>query len=205
MRVLKATAKNIRVVAGIVKRGGIVVYPTDTVYGLGCDPLNVGAVKRLICVKGRRDRAFPILAGSLDDIERVAHLSVEARKIGENFWPGPLTLVLPKKKLLPDVVTFGLASVGVRIPRHKVALDLIKLSGGLLVGTSANKSGLPPPSTAAEARVQLNDEVDAILDFGTSDLGFSSTVIELTGKKPEVLREGSINLRDVLSVLRRLG
>ena len=198
---LKATLNNIKIAAGVVKKGGIIVYPTDTVYGLGCDPFNVDAVKRIIRVKDKRDRALPILANSLNDVNRVAHLSTEARKISDSFWPGPLTLVLPKKKLLSDVVTSGLRSVGVRIPRHKVALELIKLSGGLLIGTSANKTGSPPPFTAGEASEQLKDEVEVILDGGETELRLSSTVIDMTGEKLRILRQGSVGLEDVLKIL----
>lgn len=202
MQMLKATLNNVRVTAEIIKRGGLVVYPTDTVYGLGCDPFNNNSVEKLIQVKGARDKPFPILSWSLGDIERVAELSDTARRIGEEFWPGSLTLVLPKK-LLSSVATFGLATIGVRIPNHKVAIELIRLSGGLLVGTSANKTGLPPPSTAAGAFEQLKDEVDVILDGGVAELGFSSTIIDLTGEKPEILRKGPVSLEDVLESIEK--
>ena len=194
---MKATLENIRAAAEIVKEGGLVVYPTDTVYGLGCDPFNVNAVEKLIRVKGTRDKPLPILSCSFDDIEKVAELSNKARRIGEKLWPGPLTLILPKK-LLPDIVTFGLATVGVRIPNHEVALELIKLSGGLLVGTSANKTGVQPPSTATEAYKQLKDEIDVILDGGMTGFGVSSTMLDLTGEKPKILRIGPITLENLL-------
>jgi L-threonylcarbamoyladenylate synthase len=202
VKVLKATLENVRVAAEIVKRGGLVVYPTDTVYGLGCDPFNLGAVERLIRVKGVRDKPLPILAGSLDDVERVAELSFDARRVGERFWPGPLTLVLPKR-LLSDVVTFGLATVGVRIPDHEVALELIRLSGGLLVGTSANKTGFKPPVSVAEVSEQLRGEVDVVLDGGVTELGVSSTVLDLSGGEVKVLRSGCVSLEDVLKFLGR--
>jgi L-threonylcarbamoyladenylate synthase len=197
MRILKATLENIRVAAKVVKEGGLVVYPTDTVYGLGCDPFNVDAVERLIAVKGSRDKALPILAYSLGDVERVAGLSERARKVGERFWPRPLTLVLPKK-FIPDVVTFGLGTVGVRVPNHKVALELLKLCGGLLVGTSANKSGCEPPCTAVGAFKQLGGEVDMVLDGGVAEFGVSSTVVDLTGGVPRLLRRGVVSFDRVL-------
>jgi len=197
MRILKATLENIRVAAKVVKRGGLVVYPTETVYGLGCDPLNVSAVESLIRVKGGRDSPLPILAYSFGDVEKIAELSEGARKVGERFWPGPLTLVLPKK-FLPDVVTFGLMTVGVRMPNHKVALELVRLSGGLLVGTSANKSGIEPPCNATGAFEQLGGEVDVFLDGGVVEFGVSSTVVDLSCGVPGLLREGVVGFECVL-------
>ncbi len=200
MCMLKASLKNIKAAAEIVKRGGLVVYPTDTVYGLGCDPFNVNAVEKLIQAKGTRGKPLPVLSYSLEEIERIAELSEDARRIGEKFWPGPLTLVLPKK-LLPDIVTFGLASVGVRIPKHDVALELLRLSGRLLAGTSANKTGFHPSLTPFEARKQLKNEVDVILDGGAVPVGISSTIIDLTDEKPRILRKGPISLEDILKSL----
>lgn len=185
----------------IVKEGGLVVYPTDTVYGLGCNPFNVTAVKRVFGVKGERRKPLPILASSIDSVEKIAFLLQEAKKIAKWFWPGPLTLVVPKKPTLPDLVTCKLNSVGVRVPKHDVALKLISLSNGLLVGTSANKTGEKPPRTADEAAQQLGEEVDVILDGGPTTLGVSSTVVDLTSKKPRILREGPMSLKEISEVL----
>lgn len=196
-RILKATLENVRAAAETVKKGGLIVYPTDTVYGLGCDPFNISAVEKLIRVKGTRDKPLPILACSLNDIERVAELSEKARRIGEKFWPGPLTLILPRKRP-SDIITFSLTTIGVRIPNHKVALKLIGLSGGLLIGTSANKTGMQPPSNAADAYEQLNGKVDVILDGGMVKLGVSSTILDLTCERLKVLRNGPVNLEDVM-------
>lgn len=193
MKVLKATGANIRLAADVVKRGGLVVYPTDTVYGLGCDPFNSEAVRRVCLVKGSREKPLPVLACTVEDVERVAVVSTVARKIIEVFWPGPLTLVLPRKAAL-DSTTFGLPSIGVRVPNNDVALRLIRLSGGLLVGTSANKTNGDPPSTARDALMQLNNKVDVILNGGNTNLGISSTVLDLTDERPQVLREGSLSL-----------
>lgn len=203
MRILKATSDNIRVSSRVVRSGGLVVYPTDTVYGLGCDPLNVKAVRRVFRVKGDRKKPLPILACSLADIENIAYLSDVARRIAARFWPGPLTLVVPKKPALPEAVTCGLGSVGVRIPKHDVAIQLMRLSDGLLVGTSANKTGQKPPRTASEAAEQLGEEVDVILDGRPTPLGVSSTVVDLAAEEPRILREGPVsseNISDVLSV-----
>jgi L-threonylcarbamoyladenylate synthase len=195
-RLLTAATENIAEAAAVIKKGGLVVYPTDTVYGLGCDPFNGTAVESLLRVKGERDKPLPILAYSMDDVERVAELPERARKFGERHWPGPLTLVLLRKNL-PEVVTLSSTTVGVRIPNNAIALMLLKLSGGLLVGTSANKSGEPPPCTALEAYERLEDEVDVVLDGGPSELKASSTVLDLTSHTPRILRAGALSLKEL--------
>jgi len=202
MRILKATADNILAASQMVRMGGLVVYPTDTVYGLGCDPLNIEVVKRLFRVKGERKKPLPILASDIESVEKIAYLPEGARKIATKFWPGPLTLVVPKKPVLPDLVTCNLDSVGVRVPNHDVAIQLIRSSNGLLVGTSANKTGAKPPRTAYEAAEQLGEEVDIILDGGPTTLGTSSTVVDLTLEKPKILRKGPISLEEVLRIVK---
>jgi L-threonylcarbamoyladenylate synthase len=184
-----------------VSNGGLVVYPTDTVYGLGCDPFNVKAVKRVFRVKGDRKKPLPILACSVADLEKIARLSDVARKIAAKFWPGPLTVIVPKKPALPDIVTCDLDSVGVRVPKHDVAIQLIRLSDGLLVGTSANKTGQKPACTASEALEQLGEEVNVVLDGEKTILGKPSTVADLTTEEPKILREGPIALKDILEAL----
>jgi len=202
MPVLKATLENIREASKVVKNGGLVIYPTDTVYGLGCDPFNVRAVERVFKVKGeRKDKPLPILASNIKFIEKIAYINEKARKIAERHWPGPLTLVVPKKPILPSIVTCGLASVGVRIPNHTVAIQLINLCNGLLVGTSANKTGEKSPKTAREANKQLGEQVDIVLDDGPTPLGQESSIIDLTSKKPKMLREGPIKIAEILKAL----
>jgi len=201
MRILRASRDNILTASRIVRRGGLVIYPTDTVYGLGCDPFNITAVKRIFRVKGEREKPLPILASSIDHVEKIASLSPKAEKIARRFWPGPLTLIVPKKPILPEVVTCSQNSVGVRVPNHAVALQLINLSKGLLVGTSANKTGKKPPQTADEAGRQLGEEVDLVLDGGPTTIGVSSTLVDLTQKKPRILREGPISFKEISEVL----
>jgi len=201
MRALKATPENIRFASQIVSKGGLVVYPTDTVYGLGCDPFNVKAVKRVFRVKGARKKPLPILARSVADLEKIARLSDVARRIAAEFWPGPLTLIVPKKPALPDIVTNDLASVGVRVPKHDVAMQLIRLSNGLLVGTSANKTEQKPACTASEALEQLGEEVHVVLDGGKAVLGEPSTVADLTAEEPKILRDGPVAFKDILEAL----
>jgi L-threonylcarbamoyladenylate synthase len=201
MEILKATRNNILTASRIVGKGGLVVYPTETVYGLGCDPFNIEAVKRVFKVKGERRKPPPILASSISHVKKIAYMSQEGKKIAKKFWPGPLTLVFPKKLVLPDIVTCNLDSVGVRIPKHDVALQLISLSNGLLIGTSANRTGEKPPRTVQEATQQLKEEVDVFLDGGPTTLGKPSTVADLTSKKPRILREGPISLKEISDII----
>jgi len=201
MRILKATRDNILTASRIVGKGGLVVYPTETVYGLGCDPFNIEAVKRVFEVKGERRKPPPILASRINHVKKIASMSQEGKKVAEKFWPGPLTLVFPKKLVLPDIVTCNLHSVGVRIPKHDIALQLISLSNGLLIGTSANRTGEKPPRNVHEATRQLKEEVDIFLDGGPTTLGKPSTVADLTSKKPRILREGPISLKEISDVI----
>jgi L-threonylcarbamoyladenylate synthase len=199
MRILKATTAAIKEAARIVAEGGVIVYPTDTVYGLGCNPFNEEAVKRIFRIKGERTKPLPILASDVKGIEKIAHITDKALKFAEKFWPGPLTMVLLKKPSLPSIVTRDLNSVAVRVPNHKVALELIRTSGRLLVGTSANKTGKKPPRIVKEAAKQIGEEVDLIIDDGPTPIGASSTIIDLTQEKPKIVRQGPIKLEDILS------
>jgi L-threonylcarbamoyladenylate synthase len=201
MTVLKATKNNIMAAAQIVKQGGLVVYPTETVYGLGCDPLNVQAVTRILEVKGNRNKPLPILAASIVDAEKVAFVSQNGKKLAAKFWPGPLTMVFPKKPALQDVVTFGLDSVGLRIPDNNVILQLLSLCGGLLVGSSANRTGEEPPRSVQEMSDELKEMVDVVLDGESAVQGVPSTVVDLTIEKPRILREGPISLNAIFDAL----
>lgn len=187
--------------AKVVRRGGLVAYPTDTVYGLGCDPFNPKAVEKLIEAKGRGKKPLPVLVDELSSAERIAVISQKARELAQRFWPGPLTIVVPRKPSLPDVVTFGEPKVGVRVPNLSDTIELIRLSGGALIGTSANKSGAPPPRSAEGVVRELGDKVDVILDGGPSPIGVPSTVIDLSQEPPRVLREGAVSRRDLEKVL----
>jgi len=205
MSVFKATENSIRKASKIVKDGGLVVYPTDTVYGMGCDPFNIKAVERVFKVKGeRKEKPLPILASDIECIAKIAYMNEKARKIAEKHWPGPLTLVVPKKLALPSIVTCGLKSVGVRIPNHTVAIQLISLCDGLLVGTSANKTGRKAPNTAQEAIEQLGKLVDIVLNGGPAPLHQESSIIDLTARRPKMLREGPVKLTEALNALKDL-
>jgi len=201
LRILKASQSSISEAIRVVKFGGLIVYPTDTVYGLGCDPFNTLAVKRLIDAKGQRKKPLPILASDIEHIKTVAEVTETAEKLARKFWPGPLTIVLKKKPQLPEIVTFGRDTVGVRVPNHPVALELLRQGNGLLIGTSANISGKKSTVTAEDAAKQLGDKVDLILDGGRATLGKGSTVVNLADRRFRVERIGPISLKEIESIL----
>lgn len=186
----------------VVSSGGLIVYPTDTVYGLGADPFNEAAVERVFEAKRREAKPMPVLVSSVEAARRIAYVSAEAEALIEAFWPGPLTIVLPSRGLLPSRVSAGLSSIGVRMPSHGVALRLIEACGGLLVGTSANISGRQPPRTVEEALAQLGDAVDLALDAGPATYGRPSTVVELTDGGLKLIREGALSWSEIARVLR---
>lgn len=198
---LKATKDNIKAAAQVIKNGGIVAFPTETVYGLGCDPLNLQAVQRLLTVKSDRKKPFPVLVTNLKEATKIAQISDTGKKIAKKFWPGPLTLVFPKKRALSDVVTFGLDSVGLRVPDNQVALSLIELSGGLLIGSSANLTGEKPPQSILEMSKKLLEKVDIVIDDGPTREGTPSTVVDLTSEGLKILRKGPISLKQIENML----
>lgn len=179
--------------AELVRRGGVIVYPTDTVYGLGCDPFNEAAVKRLFEVKGRGSKPVPVLCSSASKAEEAVVLSSRAREMARTNWPGPLTIVAPLKRPFPRELTQGSGNLGVRVPSHSACLELISLCGGWLTGTSANVSGRPSARTAAEAMAQLGDRVDMVLDGGVRE-GKESTVVQVVGDTVTILRTGPIGV-----------
>jgi L-threonylcarbamoyladenylate synthase len=152
-------------------------------------------------VKGERNKPLPILASSIDDAEKIAIISSKGKKLATKFWPGALTMIFPKKPVLSEVVTFGWNSVGLRISGNAVALELIHLCGGLLVGSSANRSGEAPPRRVQEVSEKLRDMVDAVLDCGAAAYGMPSTVVDLTSKEPRILRKGPVSLQMLLDAL----
>jgi len=186
----------------ILKQGGLVAFPTDTVYGLGACAYIPQAVERVYQVKGRaRDMALPLLVANNTQISEVAeNIPPLAWLFIRRFLPGALTLVLPKSKSVPDVVTAGGKTVGVRIPAHPVPTALIEGLAAPIVGTSANLTGQPSPLTADEVYAQLGDKVDLIIDGGRCPGGRESTVVDVTGETPVVLREGAISIEELKKV-----
>ena len=201
MEIVEASEENIRKAAVIIRLGGVVIYPTDTVYGLGCDPANVDATRRICEIKGRADKPLPLACSDVETARRIVEFNPIAERLAERFWPGPLTMVLPARVDYPIWVTHGARTLGVRVPDHQVARRLAKLSGGVIVSTSANKSGDPPPKTAQEAAEQIGEEVDLILDAGPAPLRQPSTVIDLSGDELWIIRPGPIRADDIKRAL----
>ena len=199
---LPDTPENRQAAGRLLREGGVVVYPTDTLYGLGACVFHAGAIDRVFAIKGRpASQPLPVL---VDSVERLAEVASEvppiALVLAQAFWPGPLTLVLPKHSRLPDAVTGGGDTVAIRQPAHSSPLALIAACGCPITGTSANRSGGPDPATADEAIAQLGDSVDMVLDGGPARLGTSSTVVDVTTTPARVLRLGAVPLEKLRRV-----
>jgi L-threonylcarbamoyladenylate synthase len=201
-QVLKASDPEFLARALIVLRaGGLVAFPTDTVYGLGTLASDGKAVESIYMAKERSiEKAIPILLAEAQDMEQVgSKVPSMARKLAARFWPGPLTLIIPKNSSLPEQVS-ATDTVGVRVPDHPVARALLHSAGPLAV-TSANLSGHPSPSTADEVFAQLSGRIALIIDGGESPGGVASTVVDCTGARPVILRPGTLTLEELQAVL----
>ncbi len=176
--------------ARVVKSGGLIIYPTDTVYGLGCDPFDERAVSRLFQTKGREAKPVPVLCADLESAGRLVSMNDTALSLARRHWPGQLTIVAPLKRRVPVLVDQGGGTVGVRVPALPLCVELIRLCGGFLTGTSANVSGFPSCRSAEESLAALGEKVDLVLDGGTRD-GQESTVVRIDGDSFEVLRRGT--------------
>jgi L-threonylcarbamoyladenylate synthase len=190
---------DIRRAVEILKAGGLVAFPTETVYGLGADAANEKAMKRLYAVK-RRPSDHPVIVhfGSRDDAFAWARdVPAAARKLAERYWPGPLTLILKRSALAKDFVTGGQDTVGLRVPSHPVAQELLKEFRGGIAAPSANRFGLVSPTTAAHVREDLGKDVDLVLEGGPSEVGIESTILDLSGASPALLRPGHISRKEL--------
>lgn len=191
----KLEKEKIKTAASILRRGGLVAFPTDTVYGLAADATNSRAVKKIYKVKKRPlSSPLPILIAEKKDLKKYAsQISPDAKRLADKFWPGPLTLILKKKKVISNIVTAGKNSVGIRVPKNSVALAIIRALGRPLVGTSANISYTRSPTTANPVKKYLNNKIDLILDGGKTKIGKESTILDCTASPPTILRLGAIS------------
>jgi L-threonylcarbamoyladenylate synthase len=189
--------------AEIIKEGGIVAFPTETVYGLGADAFHPLAVARIFEVK-RRPYFDPLIVhvANPSNVEELAkEIPSKAMKLIERFWPGPLTVVLLKEEDIPDIVSAGLPTVAIRMPNHPVALTLIKECKCPIAAPSANPFGYLSPTTAEHVRDQLGDQVDLILDGGPCPVGVESTILSFLEEKPRLLRPGGVSLEEIESII----
>jgi len=196
----------IRRAAEIIKKGGIVVFPTETVYGLGADAFNPFAVARVFEVK-KRPYFDPLIVHVTNpaDVKKLAkETPSNAKKLIERFWPGPLTIVLLKKENIPDIVTAGLPTLAIRMPNHPMALALIKECECPIAAPSANPFGYLSPTTADHVRDQLGDQVDLIVDGGPCPVGVESTIVSFLEEKPMVLRHGGVSMEEIESIIGRV-
>ncbi len=191
--IMKIGEEGIRVAARIVLSGGVVVYPTDTVYGLGCDPFNMKAVSRVFRLKERSNKPLPVLGSNIEKLREICVFNERSLELAERFWPGMLTIVLPARVAVPAALKGD--TIAVRVPGRKDTLELIETVGGLIVGTSANISNRPSAKTVFEAHSQLGKSVDLFLDGGDLS-GVPSTVVNLVGGEAMILRRGALDLEE---------
>ncbi|MEU4086576.1 L-threonylcarbamoyladenylate synthase [Streptomyces aureus] len=196
-------ANDIERAAGVLRAGGLVALPTETVYGLGANAEDPAAVSRIFQVKGRPP-SHPLIVhiAAADQLDAwVKEVPATARLLAEHFWPGPLTLVLRRGDRVPLEATGGLETVAVRVPDHPVALALLSAFGGGVTAPSANRFGSVSPTTADHVRAELGDAVDFVLDGGSCQVGVESTIVDVTGETPSILRPGGVTREDLEAVL----
>jgi len=189
--------------ANVIRNGGLVAYPTDTVYGIGCDPRNPHAVGRLFEAKERDpNRASPLIGASIEQLAEAVLFTDAALQLAASFWPGPLSLVLPARPEVSRLVLGNLETAAVRVPAHETARSLASAAGFAITATSANISGQPPVARASLISSRLAGHLDFVLDGGTLSAGSVSTIVDVTGDVPRLVRAGVIAWDRVLESLR---
>ena len=189
---------------GVLRQGGLVCYPTDTVYGIGAAASDAAAVRKLFVLKGRSlDKPLPLLLADASDALRVAEVTPLAKTLARRFWPGALTIVMRKLPSYRSLALAGAATVALRVPDERLVVSIVRALGEPITGTSANRSGAPAPVTAAEVAFQLGPMVDLIIDGGRRRSRLESTVIDITQERPVILREGALSREEVQEALGR--
>lgn len=190
----------------LLRQGDLIVYPTDTVYGIGAAVGNEEAIRRLYSIKGRSpDKPVPLLISEMADVAKIAEPPMNARKLMDRFWPGALTIVMPRRQGFRSLALAGQDTVALRVPDEDVVRDIIHTLGEAITGTSANRSGQAAPTSAAQAAMQLGDLVSLVIDGGVRRGGQESTVIDITTDEPKVLREGAVSREELKSVVGEIG
>lgn len=188
--------------AEFIKQGKIVVFPTETVYGIGTNGLDENAVKKLYQIKQRpTNKPISLLVSNMEMVNLIAKdITEKEYKIMEKFFPGPLTIILKKKDIVPDIVTAGQDTVGVRMPSGEIARELVEYANVPIAAPSANMSGEPSGTNLQEIMKQFEGKVDFSIDGGNSELGLASTIVQVIDGKPQILRQGSITLQDINNI-----
>lgn len=199
----KTDQKIIEEAGNIIKNGGLVAFPTETVYGLGGDALNPSSSAKIYAAKGRpSDNPLIVHIADMESLYRIVKdVPEQAIKLAEAYWPGPLTMIFQKTEEVPLETTGGLQTVAVRMPNDPIALAFIKASGGYIAAPSANTSGKPSPTLAKHVAEDMNGKIEMILDGGAVGIGLESTIVDLTGKKPMILRPGYVTEAMIAEVL----
>ena len=197
------STKDTHIAAEILRSGGLVAIPTETVYGLAANALDVEAVRKIFVAKGRpSDNPLIVHISHVNEAKPlVKEFTKEAQLLAEAFWPGPLTIILKKSEIVPDVISGGLDTIAIRLPAHSIAQKIIKEAGCPLAAPSANLSGNPSPTKVLHVAADLSGKIDAIVNAGPCDVGLESTVVSLCTKIPKVLRPGAITLEQLKTVL----
>ncbi len=195
--------QDIELAARLLREGGVVAIPTDTLYGLAADAFNPEAIERVFVIKERPDgMALPVLLADWEQLPAVTReLPDSARALAEAYWPGPLTLVLLRAGALPPRLTAGGDTVAARVPGHPAPRELARRLGRPITGTSANISGAPDPQTLDELRRQVGGRVDCVVNAGPPPAGAASTIVDLTGEAPRLIREGAIPFAEIAALL----
>ena len=191
-----------------IKKGSLIIYPTDTVYGLGAVITNEQSINNVYLAKSR-SFSSPLIAllSSADKVEEVAYVSDKnlLKKLAKAFWPGALTVILKRKEHIPSIMVSGGDTIGVRIPNLDLAIKIIDLAGGILATTSANISGEATPKSYDELSETIKSKVDILIDSGKCKLGEASTIIDLTSDVPKILRKGAISIEEIEKIIGRVG
>lgn len=202
MAVREASDDAVKLAAQLIRSGGLVAFPTETVYGLGANGLDAAACARIFKAKGRpQDNPLILHISGLEQLADIAVIDERTNLLAERFWPGPLTLVLSRTSLVPDIVTAGRNTVAVRFPGHQVACRLIQEAGVPIAAPSANISGRPSATTAEHVHQDLGGRVDMIIDGGAAECGIESTILDVSGKIPCLLRPGFVTPREITSII----
>ena len=199
---LRIDEDKLKKISEVARNGGLVAFPTETVYGLGTNAFKEDAVRRLFEVKMRPpDNPVSVLVSNFDQVERLAHIDEMARKLMDAFFPGPITVVMRSKPEVPSIVTAGTGKVAVRMPNHPIALKIVELAEVPLATPSANISGKPSPTKAEHVMEDFMGKIDVIVDGGETGIGIESTVVDVTSKPPKVLRLGAIPVEEIEEII----